>query len=99
MLTSGFDKHSHPKAFFFSLGFVALSLSPSFGGLILVDFAGGSTTGTAVSNTNSLTGNNLAITAGSVVDLDGNVVSGLSISSSGSSPSGLNGIQGQREGK
>ncbi len=99
MLTSSSDKHSHTKTLFLSLGFIALSLTPSFGGLILVDFAGGSTTGPVVSNTNSLTGNNLAITAGSVVDLDGNVVSGLSISSSGSSSSGLNGIQGQREGK
>lgn len=53
-------------------------------GTILVDFAGGNTTGSALANTNALTGSSLNITAGSVVDLTGAAVAGLGISASGS---------------
>lgn len=75
------------KKFVFFTGF-ALSIPATQGATTaLVNFGGGTTDGTAVANTNLMDGSTdeATVALSSVVDLDGNTISGMTISATGNS--------------
>ena len=70
---------------------IALGMGSVHAATALIDFAGGNASGSPVANTNTLTSVTPSIGPGSLVDLTGTVISGLSISTSGSMGVHVNG--------
>ena len=80
-----------PQSLILTAASLGLTLGSAHAVTALVDFSGGTTTGTAVTNTNALSSGTLSIAAGAGVDLTGTASADLAITASGSQGIHVNG--------